>query len=255
MIVFCTSMFSCRCVSRLAATLTILITVCTIAAQSQTPPYALIQDSTLTATTNTINVTQLPVVTTAGIMYVDLTIVFDVSANGTLTLASGYPQQTPAPRPIINGFEAGTYLGDNDSTELITVSEPGVAPNGVTAWSIAPAAGSSGCIYPYSAVWYDVGTTLKNNPLYLTRIKPAGITSTLLQYGVGAAGTGCGSTIDIYEWGTSSLLGFSQTGNILTVSSFTNNGVDQDKPVDTQTFTLTTQGQAAPQGKTVTTQR
>jgi hypothetical protein len=222
---------------RLATILTLLTGLGTVAAWGQAPPYALMQDSTLTGTGNTINVTQLPVVTTSGISYVDLTILFDVSATGVLTVAAGYPQVVPAPEPIINGFEAGTYLGPNDPTELIQVSGPGVAPSGVTAWSITPATGSSGCIYPSTATWYDVGTNLKNNPLY-PRIKAAGLTSTLWQYGVGASSESyyCGSTY----WETNTLMGFSQTGNVLTISSFTNASKDQNTPVDTQTFVITT---------------
>jgi len=219
-----------RRVTRFAAKFALFTSLGAVAASAQAPPYALMQDSTLTGTGNTINVTQLPVVTTSGITYVDLTILFDVAVDGTLTVAPGYPQVVPAPEPIVDGFEAGNYSETAGGEAVITVSGPGVAPSGATVWSLTEH-NAVGCINPGSATWYDVGTSIKNNPLY-PRLKAAGITSTqFVQFGVGS---GCG----LPYWGTNTLLGFSQTGNALVVSSYTNSSKDQNTPVATSTFLL-----------------
>jgi hypothetical protein len=212
--------------------------LCAIAASAQapqTPPYALLQNSTLNGTGNTLTSTYLPVVTSKGIIYVDLTVLFDVAADGTLTVSS--MKQTKAATPIINGFVPGVYLGPDDSVEFITVSGPGVTVGGATEWSLAPGPKSEGCLYPSNAVWYDVGTPIKNSPIY-TRLQKAGITSTqFAQYGTGAAqdNTSCQGS----NWATNSLLGFAEVGgDSLVISSFTVNGKDQNTPVETKTYCL-----------------
>lgn len=111
--------------ARFAITFALFASLGAAYASAQAPPYALMQDSTLTGTGNTINVTQLPVVTTSGISYYDLTILFDVSATGVLTVAAGYPQIVPAPEPIINGFVAGTYLGPKRPNRAYTGERAG----------------------------------------------------------------------------------------------------------------------------------
>lgn len=192
------------------------------------------QNSTLSGSGSSINVAQIPVLTSSGtFVYWNMIIEFNVASDGSLSVASGYPQFTPTPEPIINGFKAGTYLGPDDSTELITLNGPGVAPSGVTAWSLGPASNASGCLFPYDATWYDVGSKLSNNPLY-SRIKAAGITSTLMQYGTGGGTPSCGTTL----WETNSLLGFSQTNGALTITSFSKGGQDFNVPQDTKTYQL-----------------
>ncbi len=209
----------------------ILFSLCAVCASAQAPPYALFQDSTLTSTTNTINVTQLPVVTSTGTSYVNLVLVFNVSAEGILTVASGYPLQTPSPTPIDDGFEAGNYGQTSGACCQLEVSGPGVAQNGATVWSLSGIAGAP-CVNPNVATWYDVGTGIKNSPIY-ARLQKAGIKSTeYYQFGVGS---GCG---DDNPWAANTLIGFSQTGNGLAISSFTNNGVDQSSPVATTTYTF-----------------
>jgi hypothetical protein len=235
-----------RRLARAAILAALIVAVCALTVNAQTTPStettpsALFQNSTLTSTTNTINVTQLPVVTSKGTSYFNLTIPFDVSeaTDGTITITPGTPQQTAAPRASTDSFKAGTYRGPDDSTELITVSGPGVAPNGSTVWTIAPATGSSGCLVPYSAMWYDVGTDTAENPLYLKRLKGLGLTAGAIQFGTGAAGPNCDPN---GNWYTDTLLGFSQTGNALTIASYSYwNGNLNDSPtqVDQRTYTL-----------------
>jgi hypothetical protein len=195
---------------------------------SQSPPYAEFQNSTLTGSGNTISASSLPVVTAGGILYFDVVVQFDVDADGNLTVSAGYPQYTKSPQPLVDHFKAGTYLGPDDSTELITVSGPGVGGGGTTVWSLGPASGASGCLYPYTATWYVV-KKLSDSPL-AKRLKAAGITNTNLSYGVGKANCGGGA------WETDSLLGFDQTAGSIAITSFSFDGQDFNVPQDTRTY-------------------
>lgn len=195
---------------------------------SQAPPYAEFQNSTLTGSGNTISASSLPVVTAGGILYFDVVVQFDVAADGTLTVSAGYPQYTKSPQPLVEHFKAGTYLGPDSSTELINVDGPGVGQGGSTMWSLGPASGAGGCLYPNTATWYVV-KSLSSSPL-AARLKAAGITNTKLSYGIG--GSNCSSGL----WGTNSLLGFEQTGGSIAITSFTRNGTDSNIPVDTKTY-------------------
>jgi hypothetical protein len=190
-----------------------------------TTPEALFQNSTLSATTNTINVNFLPVVTTTnGIIYDDVVIQFDVAADGTLTVSAGYPKVTPSPITISGHFEAGNYVGPSvDSNYLITVSGPGVSNGGTTIWSLAASKGANNCTTPSVATWY-VGPIMKSP--YWGRIKLAQVPLTGYFYGVGGAfGEGCG-----VAWYPNSLLGFVQTGKQIEITSFTDAGKDQAQP-------------------------
>ena len=222
--------------ARFATIIMVFTALCAAAASAQAPPYALLQNAPLNGTGNTFTATYLPVVTTAnGTIYVDLTVQFNVDANGNLTVSS--VQQVPAPTPINNGFVPGTYVGPDDSSQLITVTGPGVTEAGNTEWSIAPAPGYAGCLYPYSGIWYDVGTAIKNSPIY-ARLQKAGIKSTqYFQFGQGE--TQQNYPCDTGNWGTNSLLGFAQTsGSTLEVASFTYNSKDENMPGTTKTYTL-----------------
>lgn len=219
--------------ARLATILTIFA-FATLAASAQAPPYALFQDSTLSSTTNTINVTQLPVVLTTGTVYYNLVVSFDVSATGGLTVVS--IQQTAAPQTKDDGFEAGNYAETTTGSPYVTVSGPGVASNGSTVWTLSEY-NQLYCSNPNMATWYDVGSNIKNSPIY-SRLKAAGITSTeFYQYGVNGS-NGC-DTSD--AWLSGGLLGFSQAGGTLAIASFSDNGKDQSTPVTTTTYFLTTQ--------------
>jgi hypothetical protein len=199
-----------------------------------TTPEALFQDSTLTATTNTINATWLPVVTSTGkILYDDVTIQFAVADDGTLSVSS--LQQNPSKKAIIDGFRSGTYLGPDDSTELIQVNGPGIAPGGATMWSIEPAKGYNGYLCPSDAQWW-VGP-IQQSP-YWARIKKAGVPLKDYYYGVGTANTDQGCAYN-GDWRQDSLLGFYMTSNgTMVISSFTNNSKDYSYVLDSKTYCL-----------------
>jgi len=195
------------------------------------------QYSTLTGTTSTINATMVPVTNSIGaIAYENLTIPFVVTEDesGKLHVTAGIITVVPAPQFEANGFLAGNYVGPGGGTNLlITLSGPGVTAGGATVWSISTSPGATGCTYPTSAMFY-VGP-LTSNPLY-PRLKAAEITSTAYSYGI--EGQQACNPPD-QSWDTGGILGFSQTGNTLTIVSFSKVGAyDSNTPYDQVTYTL-----------------
>jgi hypothetical protein len=222
-----------NCMRRTAGRATILIVstaACTIAAHSQTPPYLLFQYSTLTSSGNAITATWVPVVTASGTVYKDITLLFNLDSAGVLTLAPGYPAVVASPASLASSFKAGKYQGPGSmSNYVMTINGPGITTGGATEWSLAAVPGVPYYSYPISATWY-VGP-ITSNPL-AARLKAAGITSTAWSYGIANSACGCS------QWLTNTLIGVSQTGNALTIVSFTSNG-DHSEPIDQITYTLT----------------
>jgi hypothetical protein len=203
-----------------------------------TTPYSLFQYSTLTGLGNTIFAGRVPVANSTGTTkYYDVTIQFNVDSAGNLTLASGYPKVASSPTLIVSGFKAGKYVGPSNvlsGQAIINVSGPSVTSGGATQWSLAAGSGASVYTYPCSATWY-VGP-ITSNPLY-SRLKAAGITSTAWYYGV-IGSSGCAP--DSGHWYPDSLVGLSQTGNTITIVSFTYAGSqDHSTPQDQITYTPT----------------
>jgi len=200
--------------------------------KAQTPPYTLFQNSTLTGAGNTVTATWLPVITASGTSYVNLSIQFDVAPDGTLTVTPGYPQVVPAPPILISKFRAGTYAGPSNIYNgdfLVTVTGPGATVGGATEWSLAAASGASSCTYPSDAWWYVFNGAMSQHPL-ATRLQAAGISQqTYKAYMWGYSGDYSCNTV---YWPTNTLLGLSQMGKTLSITSFTHSGQDQASPVD-----------------------
>jgi hypothetical protein len=204
-------------------------------AQNTAVPYALFQQASLTGTTNAINATNIPVVTSTGaVVYLNAKIQFNADANGNLTIASGFPQISPSPTLLTSGFKAGTYVGPSTvagGNAKITVSGPGVTDGGATMWSLTVASGGSSSTYPSSAIWYT--GAIANNP-NSARISQAGITSTAFSYGTsGALGPN-----NCPWWFNGALIGASQTGNTLTLVTYSGCSGDSATPADQITYTL-----------------
>jgi hypothetical protein len=200
--------------------------------------YAQFQYATLTGTTNTINMTRVPVVTATGTVYKNITLQVTVDSKGDVTLASGSPTVVASPSVVVSAFKAGTYVGPstvNGGRNLITVSGPAVVPGGTTVWSITASPDADSCTYPASGTWY-VGPISGNNPL-AARLVKAGITSTAYSYGTGGdSDTSCTANGD---WAGGTIIGASQTGNQLVLSSFSSLGfADHNAPIDQITYTL-----------------
>lgn len=217
--------------NHIALTLLAAASLFVASAQAQQPPYALFQRSTLTGSGNTVTATQVPVVTAGGaITYVNVTMQFSVDFDGTLTVSQGFPQVSPAPNLISGNFRAGRYVGPGNvlnGKAAIIVSGPGVTDGGATQWSLSAAPGADPSTFPASATWY--AGPLENNP-YGSRVTKAGITSTAYSYGV----LGSGNYGNWWRGGY--LLGFSQTGNSLTIVSF-GAGTENSTPGDQITYT------------------
>lgn len=196
-------------------------------AQPAVTPYAMFQASTLTGSGNTISAYHLPVVRADGkTVYWNFTMQFDVAADGTLTVTPDYPQTVTFPESIVDGYVAGTYSADKVGTFAVTGPSASLA-GGPTVWSLL----GSVCAYPFNGTWYDVGTSIKSNPIY-ARLQKAGIKSTAYaQFGVSNSVASCG--------GPNVLTGFSQVNNTLVIGIYTDkNGVDHSTSVSTQTYTL-----------------
>ena len=221
---------------RLALTLMVFSAVAFVA-RAQTPQ-AFFERSTVTGSGNTISATNVPVVISGVTVYVNVTMQFNVDHNGNLTLSSGYPQVVAAPNLLSSSFMAGTYVGPSTAANgkaTVTVSGPGVTDGGATTWSLSAASGSDPCTYPGTATWY-VGP-VANSPV-AARLKTAGITSTAWSYGVSSSPS-CGA--DPYHWSSGALIGVSQTGNAITIASFTayyGDVGDSSAPVAQITYTL-----------------
>ena len=185
-----------------------------LSAQAQTTtvtPHSHFGDATITSTNSTIDALRVPAYDSEGkVHYWDVEFVFDTDDMGNLTLAAGYPMINPSDNPLTAHFKPGIYVAPNGAK--IAVSGPGVTSGGATEWSLAQS--GSTCAFPYSATWY-VGS-ISSNPLY-ARLKKVGITSTAYSYGILGTNSSCGSNY----WDGGSILGFSQTGNTLTIVSFT----------------------------------
>ena len=223
-------------IARMAAVVMISSAAWGVVAHAQTPPYALFQYSTLTASGNTVTATRVPVVTGSGTtIYKNVVVQFEVDSSGNLTLAPGYPQVAPSLTPYIQGFKAGTYVGPStvfSGKMFVTVNGPSVGPGGATEWSLAAASGANACTYPTSATWY--AGPMANNPL-AARIKAAGITTTGYAFGIVGRDV---CSIDGGTFNTDALIGLSQIGSALTVYSFTRNSADSSTPVDQVTYEL-----------------
>lgn len=112
------------------------------AAQTQQPPYALLQQATLTGSGNTITATQIPVVTASGVVvYVKAAIQFNVDANGNLTVAPGFPQMTAAPSTIVSNFKAGRYVGPSNvlgGKAALVIASAATSPERTPAADLGP---------------------------------------------------------------------------------------------------------------------
>ena len=206
-------------------------------AQAQGSSTPMFQNATITGSGSTITATRVPVLlSTSLVIYVDVTIQFNADQNGALSIA-GSPTIAPSATPITGNFVAGTYLGPNtmfNGKGLLVLSGPAVGDGGTTMWSLTTAPGTDPGVYPVSTTFW-VGP-LANNP-YATRLNAASITSTAYSYGIASAQAGECAT----PWcagNTGNIIGVAQTGNVLTIASFSDNGtLDKNVPYSILTFT------------------
>ncbi len=206
------------------------------------PGYTLFQDSTITATAGTISLTRVPVILNGNTFYDDITITFEVDSQGRVNLAPGFPNIRLSTPPITAGFKAGKYVGPATilgGQAIIMVSSPGSGSGGGTQWSLSTPTGANVDTFPASASWY--AGPVANTPL-VDRIKAAGISAqnqAAYSFGVGGGDNNQGSPWSL----PNNLLGFIQTGNNLTIVSFSSfttccGPIDRADPVGQITYTL-----------------
>lgn len=185
------------------------------------------------ATGSTIILNRLPIKLPNGsYIYKDVTINLTASTTGVLTVSPAKPAQTASPPVLSAKFNAGTYVyPSNPNYGLVLVGPSVVAAQSITRWQTNAA--------PTLLKYCGIPTTfyvgdIKQNPLYATRLKPAGITSTEYSYGIIEDGSTCGG-----QWGAGTIIGASQSGDYLTVASFkTTTGQDAATPQSRYTYRL-----------------
>jgi hypothetical protein len=181
----------------------------------------------------------------------DISIQFEADSNGNVTISDGYPRVLGSPELPMLQFQAGKYVGPRNVANgkaVIRVGGPSPSPGGGTTWSLLASDDADNCTYPSSATWY-VGP-LENSP-QAPRLKRAGITSTAWSYGVSGVGPRSSCLPSGYfNWDNGSLIGVSQSGNTLTIATFTysfspvtgtdgQRTNDRNAPVDQITYILT----------------
>jgi hypothetical protein len=216
------------------------IFICAVTNIAHAQPAPLFQNATLTGSGNTITATRVPVVLSATlIIYVDVTLQFNSDNNGNLTLASGFPQISPSASLLTGNFTAGTYLGPTtlfNGKGLISVNGPAVLAAGATLWSLTTAPGTDPSLYFTSANWY--AGPIANTP-YADRITAAKINTTQYAYSYGIASSIDTAPTPWFSGNTGNLIGVSQTGNVLSIATFsTNGGNDKSTPYAILNFTL-----------------
>jgi hypothetical protein len=213
-------------------------------------PFLQMQYASIVATGNTLTISRVPENFAGVIMYKDFTVQFALDSGGKMTIAPGYPTVVLSPSLLVAGFKAGTYVGpiNNDYPPIspgIALAGPGIG-SGASVWSIAAAPPYDPCTAPGNATFW-VGS-LAGNPI-AARLTKAGITNTSMSYGVSGAQLCYPSRSDQGPWMANSILGFSQVGSTVTITSFSlyggntntsgNDGQGGDKNVPTGELTFT----------------
>ncbi len=98
-------------------------------------PKAAFGSALITGANNRISVSRVPVINSTGVVtYKDITINFEVSSSGVLTMAPFNPTITASPSLITSGFKAGNYKDGRGNKYVL--SGPSVVPGTTrTAWS------------------------------------------------------------------------------------------------------------------------
>ena len=201
-----------------------------IAAQAQTVSA---QSASISGAGSTIVATRVPVQIGSGApSYFDVTITLTAGgAGGTATGISVSGSSAPSQNIQTANFQAGTYTDNVGNTYFVT--GPGVGPGGATSWSlIGYNKNNSNSII--GLTWYT--GTGKTNPEYPRVARAKIVSPDEYSFGI-SGGTGSGfQTPDFYQ---GALIGVSQNGNGITVSSFDiGEGGDQSSPSATWSIIL-----------------
>ena len=214
-------------IGRLSAIALLLIPALAQGAEPQ------LQDATISGSGNTITINNMPVRTSHGTIYRDVTIEIRVDENGVVSFAPG-ARPTDIPKPIVQApalpprvqqFREGTYAAEGGTLMQLTYVKPTFG--GVPLWTFTQFGAQPGPIA--EATWYE--GPIVGSP-HAAAIRRAGITSMLYSYGVSTNGTG--------SFAPHSIIGATQTGDELTVVSFRHGCCGNGKsPTGIESYTYT----------------
>jgi hypothetical protein len=204
-------------------------------AQTSTPYLNL---SNVTATGSNIFITRLPIrLPTGSYILKDVTIHIDADANGVLKINPATPVQATSPGLISNTFRTGNYLWTSNTDYGFKLTGPIAVPGrSVSKW-IADVLPGKARYYGVPLVFY-VGS-LSSHPNY-TRLSAAGITGSEYSYGIVGADYYYAVAGEAY-WGTGAIVGYSQSGNLITIASFTRYNPRRDENLPIAYFTFRAQ--------------
>jgi hypothetical protein len=173
-----------------------------------------LQDATIKGSGGTITISRLPVRTSHGTIYRDVTIELSVDEDGRVHFATGAPTTPGKPSPALvqapslpprpQHFRPGTYEGSDGALMHLTVT---TQPDGPPAWHLSTLRAGSGTIE--AASWQE-GAIAENS--HADIIRRAGITSQDYSYGLSEGGSGA--------FGDGALLGAAQNGPTLVIVGF-----------------------------------
>jgi len=192
------------------------------------------QSASISGASGSIVATRVPVQIGSGApRYFDVTITLTATSSGsTATGIKVTGTSTPSKVVQTSNFQAGTYI--DSANNVYYVTGPGVGPGGATSWSLMAAPGDS-CNSIAGLTWYTGSG--KTNPEW-PRVSAAKIINPD-EYSFGIAGgqDGCFASNDFYQ---GALVGVSQNGSGITVSSFDAWGTagDQSSPAATWSIIL-----------------
>jgi hypothetical protein len=190
------------------------------------------QSASISGASGTIVATRVPVQIGSGTpSYFDVTIALTATTSGgTVTGVSVSGSSAPSQTIQTAGFQAGTYMDSVGNTYFVT--GPGVGPGGATSWSLIASSGDN-CNSIIDLTWYTGAG--KQNPEYPRVAKAKIINPDEYSFGVSGGTNGCFGSADFYQ---GFLIGASQNGNGITISSFDAWGTGGDQSSPTATWSI-----------------
>jgi hypothetical protein len=197
------------------------------AAEAQTTPRLIMEQSTPQGAGNVLTINRVPVVAANGaVTYRDVTFEFLVSNTGVVTVKPGFPQIVNSPVLTTGNFIAGRYKLAGTYYRL---AGPGAAGSGRTSWSL----NKDGTACLDSAGWT---TGLVTGHPMQGRLNAARITFSGYAYGALGSYSCWASGIPAY-WYPGDLIGVAASGNGLTIFNYTlGSSTDASSPKSSISF-------------------
>jgi len=186
-------------------------------AQAATPKSSF-GSALITGADNRISVTRVPVISSTGaVTYKNVTIDFEVSSTGVLTLAPFSPIIAASPSLITSGFKAGNYRDGRGNKYAVT--GPSVIPETTrTAWSLALTSGPDASQFSLSWVTGPIAGHPNQSSL-----AARSITTTAYSWGIVGSESLITGSFPFIQWGNNGYVaGAAQAGNQLVLHLFRN---------------------------------